>query len=413
MSEQQHKIALDGVHVPNALRERQFWVLWDVDEKTALAPWDTGHMYRTKWSKKSEMDPRTDYQTAEAVASLPPERIAESYPFPDTTPDDVKPTPLLQQATDRTEPFVTFVDYDDVVVDGAVSGEVWQWVERFGGPTFVSSSGTGLHQWVYGELPDGLGKLDVELDGVGSIEIYDHARMTGSTWRHVSGTPHDELEPAGEVIADVVREYGGDSHLRRMGKARNETPTTQNAERDENPKNRDTPTNEDRSDYYELDVHALAQDEGDFAAHEKNTRGNQYEGPHPDHGPKKSAVHECTNFGVETSDNVWKCWAHDDGGGGLELIAIYDVDGIDCGTTNRLHNRPEKLLEACLYARDEYSAGLAALDDLTDSKPPYKALAAVAEMFDLPIENEATGRLGENTYSVARRIFDDLSPEDI
>jgi hypothetical protein len=288
-------------------------------------------------------------------------------------------------------------------------------VEQFGGPTFVSSSGTGLHQWVYGELPGDLGKLDVELDGHGSIEIYDHARMTGSTWRHVAGTPKDTLDAADDVIVDVVERYGNESHIRRLATAESETADAAPGSDPSDAANHttDTPTDEDRSEYYELDVYTIAQEEGQFERHEQNTRGNQHEGPHPDHGPKNSQVHECTNFGVETADNVWKCWLHRDGGGALELIAIYDVDGIDCGNTGRLHAQPKKLLEACLYARDKYSADLATLDDLDDTRPPYKAVAAVAEMFDLPIENEATGRLGENTYSVARRIFDDLSPDDV
>jgi len=64
-------------------------------------------------------------------------------------------------------------------------------------------------------------------------------------------------------------------------------------------------------------------------------------------------------------------------------------------------------LEACLHARDEYNTRL------EGEKPPYKALLAVAEKFDITVANEATGLLGESAYSVARRIYDDLSPGDL
>ncbi len=407
MSQQRRKITIDTTHTPEPLRERELWVLWDVNDKMALAPWQTGHMYRAEWSKKSGKDPRTDHNTARAVADLPPKRIHESYPFPDAPPAEVKATPLLRQAEARQTPHITFVDYDDVVVDDSVSAEVWGLIEEFGGPVFLSSSGTGLHQWVYGELPDGLGKFDESLHGEGSIEIYDHARMTGSTWRHVDGTPRDEFEESTAVIEDVVEEYGRETHYRRMGKAAAEPST--GGEQTAEPSTGQTRESGGSGDspYYNFDVETVARDDTAFNTHAENTRGNQLEGPHPEHGPKKSAVRKCTNFGVETSQNAWKCWAHGDGGGGLALVGVMDVQGVDCGSSGDVYRDADKLLEACLHARDEYNTRL------EGEKPPYKALLAVAEKFDITVANEATGLLGESAYSVARRIYDDLSPGDL
>jgi len=407
MSHQRRKLATDTAHTPKPLRERELWVLWDVSDKMALAPWQTGHMYRARWSKGSGRDPRTDHTTARAVADLPPSRIHESYPFPDDPPADVKATPLLRQAEDREKPYITFIDYDDVVDDGSVSSEVWGLVEDFGGPVFLSSSGTGLHQWVYGELPDGLGKFDEELHDGGSIEIYDHARMTGSTWEHIDGTPHDEMAHAGDVIEDVIEEYGRETHFRRMGKATATGTEEQTGGGSMSRAPRQNNSDRVDSDYYTLDVETVARDNPSFDRHAENTRNNQLEGPHPDHGPQKTPVEKCTNFGVETGKNVWKCWAHGDGGGGLALVAVMDVDGVNCGSSSVIHRDAEKLLKACLYARDEYNT------QLTDKKPPYKALLAVADRFDIEIANEATGRLGENAYNVCRRVYDDLSPGDI
>jgi len=407
MNQQRRRITIDTTHTPDALRDRELWVLWDVTDKMALAPWQTGHMYRAGWSKASGKDPRTDYATAKAVADLPPERIHESYPFPDGPPAKVKATPLLKQAEAREKPHITFVDYDDVVVDGFVSAEVWGLVEDFAGPVFLSSSGTGLHQWVYGDLPDGLGKFDESLHTEGSIEMYDHARMTGSTWRHVNGTALDELEEATAVIENVVEEYGRESHFRRMGKAaaghEEKFPEAKSVSKPP----RQNSNSAENSAYYDLDVETVARDDTSFNHHAKNTRGSQLEGPHPEHGPQHSTVEKCTNFGVETSENVWKCWAHDDGGGGLALVAVMQVPGVSCGSSRRVYNDAERLLKACLHARDDYNTLL------EDEKPPYKALLAVAEKFDIEIANEATGLLGESAYNVCRRIYDDLAPGDV
>lgn len=63
------------------------------------------------------------------------------------------------------------------------------------------------------------------------------------------------------------------------------------------------------------------------------------------------------------------------------------------------------MLRACLKLREEA--------DLSDAKPPYAALQAVADVIGLNMEDPDEGILGKSTYKVARRIFDDLEPGDI
>jgi len=67
------------------------------------------------------------------------------------------------------------------------------------------------------------------------------------------------------------------------------------------------------------------------------------------------------------------------------------------------------LLAACLITREEYDPD----GRLDDAKPPYAALRAVAEMFELPMAGEDEGILGEITYKTARSIFGELSVGDI
>jgi putative DNA primase/helicase len=64
------------------------------------------------------------------------------------------------------------------------------------------------------------------------------------------------------------------------------------------------------------------------------------------------------------------------------------------------------LLKACLLARRENP-------ELSDAKPPYRALVSVAELADLGMEDSEENILGKATYKVARRIYDDTEPADI
>lgn len=406
------QLRCDGVHVPEEAREEKLWVVWDVDEKTALAPWDTGHMYRAKWSKNSGKNPRAKFKKAQAAADLPIRQIHKTWPFPDEDdlPEQVKPTILLPEKDYYDDTPITFVDYDDVVSDdNTIPKEVWETVKYLGGPTFFSSSGDGLHQWVRGELPSGLGKYIADFDEIGHIEMYDHSRMTGSTWRHVEGTPADELPEAQSAIDDIVEKYATEDHLRRMAEGEIESPHPADTNRTGGSGNARTKKHSgDRSAYYEIDVQDIAETDTYFNRYASNTRGNQLEGPHPQHGPQSGSGHEtCTNFGVETSENVWKCWLHDDGGGGLELIAIMETRGVSCGNSGRIHDTPTKLLETCLYARDKYS------HRLEDEKPPYKALVGVAEVVGLSFKNEIKRELGKDSYEMARKLYDDLEAGDI
>jgi hypothetical protein len=208
-SSKEFAITTESKHVPRDLREFDVWVVWDGQSKLALAPWQEGTMYPCEWAASKNVDPRRSFEKARMVADLPLQEIHHAWPFPDgdDLPDRVYPAVLLPH--DPPNPPLTFVDFDDVrdPETGMITTEVSELVDSLGGYAELSRSGTGLHVYVRGKLPTGVNTLAAPLEQRGSIEIYDHSRFTGGTWRHVDGTPRDTVPTAESVIESIVTRY--------------------------------------------------------------------------------------------------------------------------------------------------------------------------------------------------------------
>jgi len=185
------------------------WVVWDGRSKVALAPWQADTMYPCEWAASKDVNPRRGFQKAKMVAELPLREIHRAWPFPDgeDLPEAVHPAVLLPH--DPPDPPLSFVDFDDVrdPETGEVSDEVATLVDALDGYTEVSQSGTGLHVYVRGRLPEGTGAFATSLSQRGALEIYDHSRFTGGTWRHVAGTPLDKVPEATDVLEAIVFQY--------------------------------------------------------------------------------------------------------------------------------------------------------------------------------------------------------------
>lgn len=425
MSQRQITVKSDGYHIPEPLKEYDTWVVWSPElKKTARAPWQEGHMYPAEWAEDKDADPRTEYNQAAATASLPIETLDSRYPFPpDAEPETVEPTILIPPEGSGND--LLFVDFDDVIgPDNTISREVYDIVEQLGGYTEISRSGDGLHVWVRGSLPEGYGKVIEPLKGPGQIEIYDRGRMTGCTWQHVAGTPKDDLPERTDVVADLVERYETERcpacetaiRTRKMGSDDPECPECgepfegldNEITTDANTTTAGDSWGSDDNPYYQLDVSDIA-DTGPFGTYRTDSRNpahDDWQGPHPAHGGTSTDDKQSTNFNVDTSSGVWHCFAHDSGGGALSLIAILE-DVIRCRDAGKVHTNREVLLKTCLLAREKYAT------DLADKVPPYAALVAVAELADLPMDDPEEHILGESTYNVARRIYDDLEPGDV
>lgn len=408
-----HAIKTDGKHVPGPLKEYDAWVVWSPElGKTARAPWQEGHMYPAEWAKEKPVEPRTTYQQASATASLPLSEIEDNYPFPpDTDPETVEPTVLIPPASSDND--LLFVDFDDVVIDGEVSGEVWDILKALGGFVEISRSGGGLHVWVRGSLPDGYGKVIEPLDGPGQIEMYDRGRMTGCTWKHVRGTPKDRVPGRTDTVADLIERYETKTcnecgRWTRAHQLDADSPACSHCGEPFDTDTSDMETaanhttagdswdgNGEDNPYYELETTDIA-DTGAFSNHRK-----RWQGPHPKHGAtsRDKKDKDSVNFNVEPDSGKWHCFAHDSGGGALSLIAV--LEGIvSCRNAKKIHRDRETLLKACIAARENYAT------DLDGETPPYDALIAVAELAGLTMSDPENGKLGRVAHSYATDIFD-------
>lgn len=394
--------------VPESLKRYDHWVLWGLDEedrKRPLAPWLRGDLYPAKWGSGAPERPETDWETAHRHW-----RHRHTYSAPSgMSVEDVLPAPLLLH--EPLDPPLMQVDFDDVrdPETGAVPDEVLDIVERLGAFCEVSQSAEGLHLFVRAELPGNLGKFIASLHDIGDIELYDHGRAVGATWDHVDGTP-TVVPEAQETIEEIITEYEDSSQRkRRLGKKKRPRPDGSGAA-SLNPSFGSGSTADSKiSPYFEIDIRDVA-DTGDFRRYRDDAPGDQWTGPHPAHGPVHSEPHECTNFGVVPSDNVWYCFADDSGGRAIELAAVLcpgtdircgDVPGQGESVGGWLREQPLELLTTCLWLREE-----GAVDDA--AAPPYDALLGVAQVADLHIRDEQAGVLGERNKEIARAVFDEL-----
>jgi len=208
-SDDARSLDVDRHHIPEGLRDLDVWVVWDGRSKVALAPWQEDTMYPCEWAASKDVNPRRDFEKAKMVADLPLREVHRAWPFPngEDLPEVVYPAVLLPH--DPPDPPLSFVDFDDVrdPETGMVSDEVAALVDSLDGYTEVSQSGTGLHVYVRGRLPEGVGAFATALSQRGALEIYDHSRFTGGTWRHVAGTPLDRVPEATDVLSAIVSQY--------------------------------------------------------------------------------------------------------------------------------------------------------------------------------------------------------------
>jgi len=399
-----------GRHIPESLKREEHWVLWGLDEKgrkRPLAPWVRGDLYPVRWGSDAPTRPETDWETAYRHW-----KHRESY----TTPSGIDasavlPAPLLLH--DPADPPLMQVDFDDVrdPETGEVSDEVDDIVTELDAFCEVSQSGEGLHVFVRAELPGRLGKFIAPLEDIGDIELYDHGRAFGATWNHVEGTPTTVPERQ-DAIEDIIKsDEDASDRKRRLGRQRtHKNHNSPDIDISGTDGNGDTDEDDGPSPYFDIDIRNVA-DTGYFSSHRRNTPGNEWQGPHPGHGPQHSDADECTNFGAVPLDDVWYCFAHDSGGRAIELAAVLcdktdiscsDVPGENEQVGGWLRDQPYELLATCLWLRDHGPVS-------TDAKPPYDALLAVADIADLHVRDRANGILGKANAEIAREVYDRIS----
>jgi hypothetical protein len=301
------------------------------------------------------------------------------------------------------DPGLILIDLDDVIEphgDGTatMTREAWDIICRFDAYAEVSSSLTGAHVLVRGCIPsfvDGVTVME-DLEQGGHCEIRGYpgdGRVIGTTWMHIDGRPRHAV-PHDQNAIDTLAEdlIPDEDQLSDEEQAAAVFDAHETGVKDDL-----SGSSTSRSAYYDLNPVPIAH-RGLFAAHGRNGQG-----PHPVHGGTSTPDEKSTNFGVDADDG-WKCWAHDDGGGALQLIAV--LEGIrDCGDASDVMRDPHDALEVCLAARDKYTNG-----ELDGENPPTVALKGVCEVQRL--DYPANGPLDRGTYSIARGLYDHMGAGD-
>jgi P4 family phage/plasmid primase-like protien len=213
------------LQIPAELTEREQWVTWKrVEERTLEG--------KSRWAKPP-FSPRTGAQAypdrprtwgtyEEAIAACPDLGEQHGIGF------ELGVRPGGQ----------TFIDLDHCRTldeDGRPVIDPWAWaiVRRFASYTEISPSGTGLHIWIRGTIPDRY--RDDKKDGkrrgyeTGVVEVYSARHYATVTGRHLEGTPLALAERSEELAAFMAELWPGTAPSPRAP-ATGAFPTTDDAE---------------------------------------------------------------------------------------------------------------------------------------------------------------------------------------
>lgn len=251
-------IEQDDVSYPGEITAQDIWVNWALVRggKQPVDPLNQGRTQRwrfggstprpersfedvRKWTELAENDPDkvtaadawpkrpvptidgeelTDEQKDELYEADRGDEIDWEYWDVD---DTLRTGIILQDRSRPPEDRLVLIDWDDV--RDSETGEVHPfcalWLFLLGGYAEISQSGEGIHQFVFGALPEGIkswiGDFDIEFQLSGdrrspfdepgefdgdkpndlcTVEIYDGKRVVGMTGRHIAGTGDDIVD---------------------------------------------------------------------------------------------------------------------------------------------------------------------------------------------------------------------------
>jgi len=179
------------------------WFTWKLDQgrKIPRAPWSDEHTEETYASWKNEAI-WTDFETVdEWVTSL------DGYGHASCIPD----------IGDNSEARIIFFDFDDVrdPDTGEIHPHAWQFIQTQGLHAAISTSGTGVHGFGYGSLPEDYKASferelpDWEHTDNPELEVYAESRFMALTGEHIAGTPVG-VPNLGETAEELFLRYGSE-----------------------------------------------------------------------------------------------------------------------------------------------------------------------------------------------------------
>lgn len=393
------------------------WFAWDLEEKVPRAPHNNGYAGKAQWGRDNvSWDSRvggTFEDVIDALDGTVNGHVDDDWRWgtvedEDGTEHPEKPRPLypmciVPHADFQPEEPLMLVDLDDVIEpqdDGTavMTREAWDIIQDLGAYAEVSTSMTGVHVFVRSQMPEFVDGKKVQEDlsqslpsgEVGHIEVYGapaNGRIIGTTWMHINETPRHDVPERQATIDDIVDEHLDDDDTL------SEAEQAEKVFEDRMDADHDTDTSGSKSAYYGLNPVPIA-NTGPFRTHSVNGQG-----PHPVHGGTSTPDSESTNFGVDAREG-WKCWAHEDGGGVLQLIAV--IEGIrQCGNASDVMQDPVEALRVCLAARDKHA--VAALEG---ENPPTAALRGVLEVQG--IDYSDAGQFSRANWQAAISMYEEM-----
>lgn len=368
----------DGRRYAPSMVERDHWVIRTMPGKDIKAPWKTGTLYRAAWGTQLEGDerPDTDFETALRWSEHEATLALEGHDEEEV--EGVAPSYILSQVVEDPETNIVMVDIDDCRIPetGEVHPLVRTLIDRLNSYAEISTSGKGIHVFIFGTLPEWYSGADFHADlddepFVGDeaphIDVYEKIRHCVTTGRHLEGTPED-LQYRHDVLDEIVREYSVDEDTTA------EDVFEQLSKTEGDPAERvkkDASGEKDISPYFEVPVSQFYS----FPSPTYREVGGQIQGPHPVHGSSNGSDYADGGRNFTATRDVWYCHSrgHDSGGGALELFAV-DEGYLPCKEVQAgLGNMDDiDFARLCLEFRD--AGGVP-----SDTRPPYKALLGLAK----------------------------------
>lgn len=193
---------------PAELLARERWFVWalDNDRKIPRAPWANPSHIEKYVSWKDEDEVWTDFETAdEWVDKVSQFGHASCIPAYESN------------SVER----LIFFDFDNArdPESGSIHPHAWKLIQGQGLHAAISTSGTGIHGFGWGSLPEGY-KVSFEhdldpwthgdqFDEPASMEVYAADRFMALTGEHIEGTPVS-VPDLGDDVHDLFERFGNE-----------------------------------------------------------------------------------------------------------------------------------------------------------------------------------------------------------
>ena len=196
-------------NIPERFVQKDRWLNWmysDSGAKRAVARWVRGEHKPIKNYKQET----TSFEEASKYTDWEPYHVARVSN--DGWGNSIGLFFLLP--VEASDDGITFIDLDDVrnPDTGALHPTAIEIIDRADSYAQISTSGTGIHVFVNGRLPDEYQTIQADLESTddfpdAEIEVYDHDRLVAMTGDHIEGTPKEVKDDDG-LLEELCDDYG-------------------------------------------------------------------------------------------------------------------------------------------------------------------------------------------------------------